>query len=108
MTGLDRDAYVLYEGNRAVGRASRTELEEGLNLLKFPELSTNRRAAELGSLVLRRERLLSPAWLDEVGHKRPDTGKGLPIAEAKKKAEPLSEEIRKLARPVAIELRLVP
>lgn len=108
VTGLDRDSYVIYEGDLAIGRASRMELEEGIDLLKLPELSTNRRAAELGALVIRRERIMSPAWLDEVGHKRPDTGKGLPIAEAMKQSKSISEEIRKLAQPRPIELRLVP
>lgn len=108
VAGLDGGPYTVYEGNRSLGRASRAELAEGLDLLKFPELSTNRRAAELGKLVLQRERLLSPAWLDHVGHKRPDTAKGLSIDEATKRSEPITAEIKRLAKPIPVELRIVP
>ncbi|MDB5350376.1 MAG: hypothetical protein JWN86_1623 [Planctomycetota bacterium] len=108
ITGLDRDRYSIYEGDHVVGQATRDELTKGVDLLKLAELSTNRRSAELGELVRRRERLMSPAWLDFVGHKRPDTAKGLPLNEAKKQAGPITASIKRLARPVALEFRIIP
>jgi hypothetical protein len=43
-----------------------------------------------------------------VGHKRPDTPKGIPLADAQKQAAELEMNIRKLAEPTKIMLRLVP
>lgn len=65
------------------------------------------RFAELLKLVSQRQRLLGLAWLTEVGHKRPDTPKGLPLVEAQKKAAALETRIRELARP-KLHLRLLP
>lgn len=104
--GLADGRYGLYEGTRSVGNV---HVEDGsvlIDLRMFPELSSNRKADELGELIRKRERIMSPAWLDHVGHKRPDTGKGLPLEEAKKQAEPLTAEIRRLSRPVVLELSL--
>ena len=71
-------------------------------------MSTNVRAAELGKWVAEREQLLALAWLTDVGHKRPDTPKGIPLADARKQAAELEAKIRKLAEPTKITLRLVP
>ena len=107
LTGLRDGRYLLYEGSRSVGNFEVKNGTATLDVRKFAELSSNRRANEVGELIRKRERIMSPAWLDYVGHKRPDTGKGLPLEEAKKQAEPISEEIRRLAVPVALELRIV-
>jgi lysophospholipase L1-like esterase len=108
VAGLDGDRYELWEGDRRVGEASRTELAAGLDMTRFPELSTNARSAELGKLVEKRQLLLARAWLSAVGHKRPGTEQGLPLEETQRQAEPLDAQLRKLARPAALDLRLVP
>ena len=104
--GLANGSYTLYEGTQAVGAVEVKKSEALIDLREFPELSSNRKADELGELIRKRERIMSPAWRDYVGHKRPDTGKGLPLDEAKKQAEPLTAEIRRLSRPMALELSL--
>jgi len=58
----------------------------------MPEHPTSPRVL---SLIRKRERILSDAWLTETGHKRPGMTKGLPIAEATRRAEELDTEIRK-------------
>lgn len=108
VTGLTARRYALWEGDRELGAVSRMQLERGVNLLRFPELSANRRAQRLLTLVRQRERLLGPAWLTDAGHTRPDTPKGKPLAEAQREAEPLTREIRELAQPVVLKLRLTP
>ena len=80
----------------------------GLDMTRFADLSTNVRAAELGKLAAERSHLLGLAWLTDVGHKRPDTPKGIPLDDARKQAADLEAKIRKLAEPRAITLRLVP
>jgi hypothetical protein len=105
---LEGERFTLYEGDRKIGTIPFNALDGGIELQNYPELTTNRHAAEMNTLIRRRERLMSPAWLDFVGHKRPDTGKGMPLDEARKKAEPLTAEIKRLARPVTMELRIVP
>jgi lysophospholipase L1-like esterase len=108
VAGLPHERYLLFEGSTQVGEASRAELAAGLDLLRYPDLSTNRSSARVLTLVRQRERLLSPAWLTDVGHKRPDTPKGLPLDEARRQAGELARQIRELARPRTLTLRLVP
>ncbi len=105
---LSAPRYSLYEGDTWIGEFSRGQLKEGIELTRFPKLITNTRAAELLKLVQQRERLLSIAWLTDVGHKRPQTPVGLPLAEAQAKAAPLTVRIQDLAQPVALRLRLIP
>ena len=106
--GLAPGRYALYEGNAHVGEISAPELAKGIDLLRYPVLSTNRNAIELLKLVRQRERLLSPAWLTSVGHSRPGTPAGLPLDEAQRQAAPLEEKLRELAQPVKLSLRVVP
>lgn len=54
--------------------------------------------AAFWKLVKERERILGLAWLTHVGHKRPDTPKGLQMEEAKKKANELEGKIRALSK----------
>ena len=53
---------------------------------------------ELLKLITKRRKILSDAWLTQIGHKRPGMAKGLPIEEATKKAAELEEEIRKYGK----------
>ena len=84
------------------------ELGGGVDLTRLKDLTLNRRSAEVGRLTAERQKLLGLAWLTDVGHKRPDTPRGLPLDEARKKAATLEEESRKLAAPMKVGLRLVP
>lgn len=47
-------------------------------------------------LVNKRQNLMHPAWLSEVGHVRPGVKPGLPISEAKEKASTISQQIQSL------------
>ena len=58
--------------------------------------STKEPSPELLKLVTQRTALLHDAWLTEVGHQRPGVKKGLPLAEALKKAKELDSQIRLL------------
>lgn len=99
--------YVLFEGDKKLGEVARDEIKIGLDMTRFLDLSTNRRSRELWKLVEARQKLLGLAWLSDVGHKRPDTPMGLPLEEAKKQAALLETQIRELAQPVALRLKLV-
>jgi lysophospholipase L1-like esterase len=103
-----REKYELREGDKVLGKVGRQELAAGLDLTRFTELSTNVRAAELGKLAAERSHLLGLAWLTDVGHKRPDTPKGIPLEDAQKQAAELEAKIRKLAEPAKVTLRLGP
>ena len=102
------EKYELQEGDRKLAEVSREELGAGLDLTRYKELSANTRAAELLKRVAQREQLLALAWLTDVGHKRPDTPKGIPLADAQKQAAELEAMIRNLAEPTKVVLRLVP
>jgi lysophospholipase L1-like esterase len=56
---------------------------------------------ELMNVIRQRGRILSDAWLTDVGHLRPGMNKGLPLEQAKAKAKELSAAIRKQAALVA-------
>lgn len=62
------------------------------------DIDKQMRSPVLAKLVAERQRLLGLAWLTDVGHKRPDMPKGLPLAEAKRKAAELEARIRALVR----------
>lgn len=47
-------------------------------------------------LAQQRQRLLGPAWLTYVGHKRPDTAVGMPLEEAQEQAAELERQIREV------------
>ncbi len=51
------------------------------------------------ALVKQKQHLLRDAWLTETGHQRPGLDKGLPLAEANRKAAELEKQIRALAKP---------
>ncbi|HVS39984.1 MAG TPA: SGNH/GDSL hydrolase family protein [Gemmataceae bacterium] len=102
------EKYTLYEGDKKLGEIGRDRLDSGLDLTEVKDLSINVRAAQLGKLAAERSHLLGLAWLTDVGYKRPDTPKGIPLDEAQKKAGDLEAKIRKLAEPQALMLRLVP
>lgn len=70
---------------------------EILKTLGVPEDKIQVPTGEFSRLAQERQRLLGLAWLTDVGHKRPDTPKGIPLAEAKEKATKLEEELRRLA-----------
>jgi lysophospholipase L1-like esterase len=105
---LPRPKYRLKEGDRDIGTFTKEQLEAGLDLLNFPTLTTNQRAKELFKLVHQRQRILTDAWLTEVGHKRPGMAKGLPMDEAKARAREIENRIRALAQPVTLALALDP
>ena len=105
--GVPHERYELFEGDRRLGEVTRKELTGGLDMTRFADLSTNRRSAESGKLVEKRQRLLGLAWLTAVGHKRPDTPKGLALKEAQRQAAQLEVRIRELTQPVSLHLRLL-
>jgi len=108
LKNLPYSRYELMEGNTKLGEVDKMELDRGLNLLRFPELSTNQRSQKLLKEVEKRQQMLGRAWLTDVGHDRPNTPKGIPLNEALQKAKQMEEQIRSLARPTQIMLELRP
>ncbi len=106
VTGTPAERYELAEGDTRLGTVSGKQLAAGVDLLPYQGLTTNRRSAELWPRVAERQRLLGLAWLTDGGHKRPDTPKGLPLEEARRRASVLEEQARKLAQPVKRTLRM--
>jgi lysophospholipase L1-like esterase len=106
--GLPRGAYRILEGDLEAGRATAAELAAGIDASRFPKLSIHARALEVLRRVQRRERLLAAAWLTAVGHKRPDTPVGLPLDQAETQAAVIETELRALASPAELRLRVLP
>ena len=108
VTGLPPGRHALYEGDRLVGTAAADEWKAGVDLGRWPDLSANKRAAELLNLVAERTRIHGLAWLTDVGHRRPDTPTGLPPAEAGARVADLDKRAAKLAAPARLALRVLP
>ena len=72
---------------------------ELLRTLKQPtdNFTADARHTELLALVRKRGRILTDAWLNEIGHQRPGMAKGLPLDEAQSRAAELETKIRELA-----------
>jgi lysophospholipase L1-like esterase len=98
--------YLLRADEILLGRLVTFELNEGIDLLAYPTLPTNARAAEIRALLDRRERLLTDAWVAQVGHKRPQNSAGRPLPEAQAEAAILEAKARKLAEPVTLNFRM--
>lgn len=99
---------LLSEGRNPIVRVRGDKLAEGINLTDYPALTSNQRANAIWPLVVKRERLLGAAWLDAVGHKRPDTPRGRPLEEAQAESREIERQIRALAQPVILSLHGVP
>jgi lysophospholipase L1-like esterase len=84
------------------------EITRGIDLANLLELSADAKTAEVWKLIAEKNRLLCLAWLSHVGHKRPDTPKGMALEEARKKAAALDVEIRKLCQPAEITMGIGP
>lgn len=108
IAGLPAGKHSLLEGDRIVGTATAEEWKKGVDVGGWGDLSVNAQTAAFWKLIEEKNRVLGLAWLTDVGHKRPDTPKGIPLADAKKKAAELDAKARELAQPVAMKLRLVP
>ncbi|MDA1274174.1 MAG: GDSL-type esterase/lipase family protein [Verrucomicrobia bacterium] len=106
VSGLLSDRYDFYEGETLLATVPRQDLEAGLDLLQFPELSSNRRALKLMEKIRQRQRVLTDSGLTSIGHERPGMNRGLPVEEAAAKAADLESEIRGLMTPLTLALRL--
>ena len=108
LEALTEDRYALKEEETTLASFTKQQLADGIDLLALPNISTKKRAAELRKLYDDRQRLLGLAWLTEVGHKRPDTPKGIPLADAQQQASEMDKKILELRKPIELTLRLVP
>lgn len=108
LRGAAAARYDLFEGNRKLTAVTGEQLASGIDLTRLPEFSLNKRRAEIWKLVEKRQRLLGLAWLTDVGHQRPDTPKGIPIAAARKQGLEIDAQIQELAKPTEIMLKFVP
>jgi hypothetical protein len=106
--GLPAARYQLYAGETLLGVCTREEFAKGIDLRQFPDFSADRDGPELLKLIRKRGRLLTDAYLSDIGHQRPGMAKGLPVDEAEKQAAELDKQIRQLAAPVTLRLRLAP
>ena len=107
---LKAPRYDVFEGDKLVGMLTSHELQSGseADLRLLESLSLNVRSATLLKKITARQRLLTDAWLNEIGHLRPGMAKGKPLAEAIAEAAKLSDEIGSLAQPTKVTLTFKP
>jgi hypothetical protein len=108
VNGIKGEKFQLFESEKLLGTVTREQLQVGVDMTGFPDLSTNQRAASLWKEIETRQRILGLAWLTDVGHQRPDTPKGIPLADAQARAATMESAIVAGAAPVKLRLRIVP
>ena len=81
---LDKGSYQLSWQGKILGKFSESEFAKGIDLNQFQELPFHKLGEELRKLAAERTYVLGAAMLTEVGHKRPSTAVGKPIADARK------------------------
>jgi lysophospholipase L1-like esterase len=106
--GVETDRFNLFVGDQKAGQYTREQLTSGVDLFSVFQATTQEKRSRIWQLIEKKQRLLGLAWLSDVGHNRPDTPKGIPLAEAQRQAADLEVEIRKLAAPTESMLKLVP
>jgi lysophospholipase L1-like esterase len=84
------------------------EIAKGIDLAELLKITPDPKTPEIWKLIDEKNRVLGPAWLTHVGHKRPDTPKGMPFEEASRKAAALDADIRKLCAPTEISIGVGP
>ena len=96
------------EGDKTLFTRTEAEWISGVSLRANPDFGPNKKANEVLKLALEKQKVLGLAWLTDVGHKRPDTPKGIPLAQAETQVAELDKKIRELSKPSQTLLRLVP
>jgi lysophospholipase L1-like esterase len=84
------------------------KLAKGVDFAKALKIEPDGKSSDAWKLIAEKNRILGLAWLTHVGHKRPDTPKGMPLGEARKKTAVLDEEIRKLCAPTEVSIAVGP
>ncbi len=79
--------------------------ESKIDLDRVQELASGRLGAVLLKSIHEKNRLLSDAWLSDIGHKRPGMNPGLPLGDAKVKSAGLLVRINELARQFTMQLQ---
>ena len=104
IVGLPKGAYEILKSKQIIGSATDEDLANGISLTSFRDFSQNVQSNRLGKLIQDRQQIMGPAWLSDIAYKRPGTPKGLPLDEAMKRSAVQTQEIRRLALPVTIEM----
>ncbi len=104
--GLPPGRYQLKENDQPVITTTAEELTAGIAVNRLANTSLQRNEVQLLKLISQRRKLLSDAWLNATGHKRPGMAKGLPLAEAEAKAMELKKQIQSLLEPVTMKFSL--
>ena len=84
------------------------KLAAGIDLAEALKLSQDSKSADAFKRIEEKHRVLDLAWLTHVGHKRPDTPKGIALAEAQKKAAALDADVRLLCAPIETSMGVGP
>ena len=102
---LDKGSYQLSWQGKILGKFSELEFAKGIDLNQFQEIPFHKLGEELRKLATERTYVLGAAMLTEVGHKRPATAVGKPIADARKMYDANTAKIQEILG-TKVELKL--
>src|SRR5579872_972923 len=98
VTNAEAPRYKIFEGDAFLTSVTRGQLAVGIDLRRFSRPDTLRPGLEILRLIHEKNRLLTDAWLTEMGHKRPGMEHGLPLAEAQARAAELTARMSGMMR----------
>lgn len=108
LTGLHDIKYNLSIDGINLGNFTRDQLSKGVDLNQFPNLPVNKQAQEVLKLIKKRRSVVSPAWREHVGHKRPGNYPAQPIDKAMETWNEIENQINKLVQPMEMGVLLKP
>lgn len=97
----------LLEGETVIATLSAQELAKGVDLSAFPALSLNKKSVKLLNSSSLKRRIYDFSLLSDIGHTLPINITPMPLDKAKTRADEMKLQIKELAFPVPVELRLV-
>ncbi|HPG40474.1 MAG TPA: SGNH/GDSL hydrolase family protein [bacterium] len=98
----------LVEGETVIATLSSQQLADGVDLSAFPALSLNKRSVKLLNMIGQKRRIYDYSLLFDIGHTLPTGMTPMPLDKATLRADELKLQIKELAFPLPVEMRLVP
>jgi lysophospholipase L1-like esterase len=109
--GTTTARYQLFADGKTIAPVSREELNEGLDLLRYPAFPTVQLARQVLAFVQERQKLTYTTWRESIGTaaQKPKSAPATTSADTtQQRAAEIDARLRELCRPKAVQIWLVP
>lgn len=108
LSGLHKTSYEIEVDGVNLGIFTYRQIRQGIDLTQYPKLPINQQAQQVLNLIKKRRNIVSSAWRQHVGHKRPGNYPAQPIDEAMQQWQTIETQIQKLVQPVTLNVAVRP